>query len=377
MKNALLIFWRSLRRNWRQFLLYSVGVSLSVASVLLVGSLSQLAFSSVDRELDSVIFNGVEICLDSLSPANADDLVHTAARKSHADAMPYASLTAQVGETVCAVSGVDTVAEQMYSLTMKKGAFFTRADIDRRSRVCVIGETMAHELSPHSSCVGNVLMLTVNGVTEPFRIAGVCGSGYIERFSDVLDEKVYIPYTVAQQLQGASFSAVYQVEMESSDGFLRFLDECVGPSGYQLTDLSAQRQQLDRVFDTVTTVLSLLTGVSVVVAVVNMLVITWIHVKNSYKEIGLKKSLGASRWDILLEYVTESVGIACIGSVLGVSVNLVFCLVMNLTGHAVGYGAVRTAWVVLAVTGLSALFGLIPSYMASRLQPIDTIRKNG
>ena len=56
--------------------------------------------------------------------------------------------------------------------------------------------------------------------------------------------------------------------------------------------------------------------------------------------------------------------------------NLLFCLVLNLTGNVIEYGGVRVVAVAAAVTVLSAVFGLIPSCMAARLQPIDTLRSS-
>ncbi len=377
MKKAILIFRRSLRVNLRRYLLYSVGIALSVASVLSVGTLSEMAFSSIDKELDRVIFNGVEVRFSSMTVANAAELVSSVALESKSYVMPCSTMGAQVGEDIYSVSGVDEKAEQFYSLKMSQGEFLTLENISSKDRVCVIGKTLADKLSADASCVGNMLQLTINGIAEPFRVIGIYSSGYMDKLADVLGETIYIPHTVAEQLQGIGYTASFQIGKDDSDRFLRFLDEKVTDKGYTVVDLTTQRKQLDGVFNTVTTVLSLITGVSIVVASFNMLVITWIHVKNSYKEIGLKKSLGASRLDILMEYVVEAVGIAWIGTLLGVAVNLLFCLVLNMTGNVVEYGAGRVAAVAVAVTVLSAVFGLVPSGMAARMQPIDTLRSNG
>ena len=376
MRKALLIFSRSLRVNFRRYLLYSIGVALSVASVLSVGTLSEMAFSSIDKELDRVIFNGVEVSFSNLSSVNAAELVRSVASESNTLAMPFSSMTTVVDETVYTVSGVDQNARQFYSLKVSKGRFLTLENVESADRVCVIGKTLADKLSPDTSCVGNMLQLTVNGITEPFRIVGIYSSGYMDKLADVLGETIYIPNTVAEQIMGTSYVTSYQVGKDDSDRFLRLLNEKVTEKGYISVDLTAQRKQLDGVFNTVTTVLSLITGVSIIVAAFNMLVITWIHIKNNYKEIGLKKSLGASRLDILLEYVVEAVGIAWIGTALGVVFNLLFCLVLNLTGNVIEYGGVRVVAVAAAVTVLSAVFGLIPSCMAARLQPIDTLRSS-
>ncbi len=376
MRKALLIFSRSLRVNFRRYLLYSIGVALSVASVLSVGTLSEMAFSSIDKELDRVIFNGVEVSFSNLSSVNAAELVRSVASESNTLAMPFSSMTTVVDETVYTVSGVDQNARQFYSLKVSKGRFLTLENVESADRVCVIGKTLADKLSPDTSCIGNMLQLTVNGITEPFRIVGIYSSGYMDKLADVLGETIYIPNTVAEQIMGTSYVTSYQVGKDDSDRFLRLLNEKVTEKGYTSVDLTAQRKQLDGVFNTVTTVLSLITGVSIIVAAFNMLVITWIHIKNNYKEIGLKKSLGASRLDILLEYVVEAVGIAWIGTALGVVFNLLFCLVLNLTGNVIEYGGVRVVAVAVAVTVLSAVFGLIPSCMAARLQPIDTLRSS-
>lgn len=376
MRKALLIFSRSLRVNFRRYLLYSIGVALSVASVLSVGTLSEMAFSSIDKELDRVIFNGVEVSFSNLSAVNAAELVRSVASESNTLAMPFSSMTTVVDETVYTVSGVDQNARQFYSLKVSKGRFLTLENVESADRVCVIGKMLADKLSPDTSCVGNMLQLTVNGITEPFRIVGIYSSGYMDKLADVLGETIYIPNTVAEQIMGTSYVTSYQVGKDDSDRFLRLLNEKVTEKGYTSVDLTAQRKQLDGVFNTVTTVLSLITGVSIIVAAFNMLVITWIHIKNNYKEIGLKKSLGASRLDILLEYVVEAVGIAWIGTALGVVFNLLFCLVLNLTGNVIEYGGVRVVTVAAAVTVLSAVFGLIPSCMAARLQPIDTLRSS-
>ncbi len=376
MRKAILIFRRSLKVNLKRYLLYSAGVALSVASVLLVGTLSNMAFSSIERELDRVVFNGVEIKMDTFSSANTAELISSVAKQSGSYAMPCSNITAMHDQTVCTVWGVDSRAQSLYSLNVVQGRFFTLRNVNRRERVCVIGKALANSLSSNGSCIGNMLHLNVSGISEPFRIVGIYSSGYIDKFTDVLGESVYIPHTVAEDLLGVNYSASYQVAHNDADNFLRVLNERVGELSYTAVDMTLQRQQLNGVFNTITNVLSLITGVSVVVAAFNMLVITWIHVKSSYKEIGLKKSLGASKYDILLEYIVESIGIAWIGVAIGVGINLLFCLVMNFAGNAVEFGVWRIVGVATAVTVLSALFGLVPSCIAARLQPIDTLRSS-
>ena len=356
-------------------LLFSVGVALSAATILTVTLLTELASSSVEGELDRVLLNGVQVKAVGLPAPALADAVRDAAASLRYEPMPVCMAAGAAQGRECAVWGVGSCGADRFSLRFCDGRFFDRREEDAAARVCVIAEGTANALFGTTRVVGAPLRLSLCGVEEIFRIVGVYADGAAARMGYSTAETVYLPYTVLQA-GGRVETAYWLAAQQGLQGAVVRLRERLGKA-CQLTDHTGQRAQIRHAFDLVTGILTLISSVSLVVAAFSLLVITRIRILGHVREIGLKKSIGASNADLLWEYVFEGAGIALIGSLIGTALTGVLCLMLRWSGYEVVFPWTTATAVTLASMCLSALFCLIPAGWVARLPPAQTLRRDG
>jgi len=124
-----------------------------------------------------------------------------------------------------------------------------------------------------------------------------------------------------------------------------------------------------------TVFLATIAGISLVVGGIGIMNIMFVTVKERTKEIGLRKALGATKNDILLQFLAESITVTMLGGLIGTGLGILLTYIFTQVA-GVGF-AINTSSIVLAV-GVSALIGLLfgsyPAWQAAQLDPIVSLR---
>ncbi len=375
MIKGLILFSKSIKYGYKNMLLYSVSIGMSVALVLAVRTLSQIAFNTIDSELDAVMFNGLDVNLTEFVIDDIDPTVQSISEKTNNCAGYLAYTGGLADDEKTQIFGVDTESAQMLNYKMVYGSDFSLSDIDSFNRVCIVSTQFAEKVYKTSSCVGRPIRISIGEMSDTFSIIGVYESGYISSAVDYSLDKIYVPVSlVGRMAPDLTANSLLVKSSDTLDAFLRELDQTIGLSNVVVTDLSEQRAAITKIFDTVSIILDIITWLSIIIAVFSLFVIMLINVKQSFKEIGLKKSLGASSADILCEYAVRSVLIALIGTVGGTVFNALLCVALSLAGFSAKFELGNIALTSALVLALAAVFGLIPAIKASRYNPIDTLR---
>ena len=125
----------------------------------------------------------------------------------------------------------------------------------------------------------------------------------------------------------------------------------------------------------VTIVLSAIAAVSLVVAGLGIMTVMIVSVNERTREIGIKKSIGATRRTILLEFLIEAFTISLIGSIMGVAAGLALVWAgCALIGVAMSVNPALIAVSVALTVGIGVVFGVYPATVAARLRPVDALR---
>jgi putative ABC transport system permease protein len=284
--------------------------------------------------------------------------------------------------------------EYVRSYKVATGRFITEDDMTRSSLNVVLGAKVAEDLfDTAEKAVGQKvrlsfgpfsLNLTVVGVMEKRGASGSDDDGQILIPLTSFQAKVpFVRSPTGEQNVGQIIVKVtkdskidetkgdiYQVLLERHDYTEDFTVETQ-------EDLTATARQVSR---TLTILLGAIAGISLVVGGIGIMNIMLVSVTERTREIGIRKAVGASRGNILLQFVIEAVIVTLVGGAVGVIVGVAAAKIAN--GQDFGTGSPVTTIVtplsIFVAFGVSVMiglfFGIYPAFRASRLDPIEALR---
>ncbi|MBR5157622.1 MAG: ABC transporter permease [Clostridia bacterium] len=275
------------------------------------------------------------------------------------------------------VTGVNEYYKDVKNSEVETGRFISYMDVEARQRNCVVGTFIVNELFGGADPLGQTLK--INGYN--FQIVGVLKetNGGEE---DTNDDIVLIPYTVAQKLSRMSFISSYNFSAKDKDcvqdvvdllnAFL--LDIFSNSNAYTVFNQSEALEQVNELTGTMTMVLVGVAGISLLVGGIGIMNIMLVSVTERTREIGIRKSLGATPWDIMSQFVVEAITTGAIGGVMGIILGIAASYAATLLDMtvAISLGAIVIAFSVSVIIGVT--FGYFPAKKASKLNPIDALR---
>src|SRR4051812_3906411 len=270
--------------------------------------------------------------------------------------------------------------------TLKAGKMFTAADDEGRQRVAVIGNTVVNNLgvTTPEALVGEQVRIrgtqfTVVGVLAP--------KGAANAFQDP-DDQVLVPIQTARfRVNGSdrlqSISALAETEDKIPDAMAdiqRILRRQHrirqgAPDDFQIRNQSDILTTTQETTQVMTYLLSGIAAVSLLVGGIGIMNIMLVSVTERTREIGIRKALGATRWNILLQFLIEAVVLCCLGGVIGILFGSVGATLMSKTAGwntQISPGAVGLAFAFSAFVGVA--FGVWPARRAAVLDPIVALR---
>ncbi|MCB9246319.1 MAG: ABC transporter permease [Flavobacteriales bacterium] len=267
---------------------------------------------------------------------------------------------------------------------MVNGRYINDMDIERHRKICVIGDKIVNELLGGGKALGE--WITLNGV--PFQIVGT----FVDEGSEGENAYIYIPISTAQLTFGGSNTVdqlIFTVNTESLEESQQIANEVrsylsqvhlFDPADPRAMHIRNNFENFKRISDVLDLMklffwlIGVLTIVAGIVGVSNIMIIT---VKERTKEIGIRKSLGATPASIVMMVMQESVFITALFGYLGLFFGIFLLeLVSKLlpdtgavfTNPTVDFGTAVTALILLIFAGTAA--GLAPALKAARIKPV-------
>ncbi|HMB30031.1 MAG TPA: ABC transporter permease, partial [Blastocatellia bacterium] len=283
-----------------------------------------------------------------------------------------------------AVFGVSANWLDLRGDEVAEGSFMTRDDLQSLARVAVIGVDVKSALFLDESPLGKTIRIG----EVPFQIKGVLTSRGAGPAGGSLDNLILIPVTTAsRRLFNRDFLTMLIAQLndpERSDAAIRkittLLRERHHLAASALDDFTITSPQaaLTRVTQVGSTLSKTLTGVAFIAMLIGGIVIMslmLIAVSERRKEIGVRRSVGASRQDILLQFVLEAGAISTLGGLIGVAIGLGGTRVvtqLQKLPSVVAWDALVLS--VLLSFALGLVFGLYPAWKAANVDPIAALR---
>lgn len=264
------------------------------------------------------------------------------------------------------------------NLKAKYGNIFTKTEVEKRSKIAVIGPKIAAKLFGSEEAALGKLIKADN---QNFKVQGVLESKGGGGFGGPdLDSFVYMPHTTAQVFNpDKKFYAI--IVKSKSDVSIATAKEEIKTTllkRYKEDDFSVIDQAellgaIEGIFGMLNTVLVAIAAVSLVVGGIGIMNIMYVTVTERIKEIGIRRALGARTSDILLQFLVESVALSILGGLMGLG--LAYLIVFFIQSVFPAYIDLNSVVLALGVsTVIGVVFGVFPAKKAADLSPIDAIR---
>ena len=282
------------------------------------------------------------------------------------------------------IIGVTASMVEIEDKTINPGRFFMDAEVERSGKICVIGADIQEKFFPNQNPIGQTIK--VRGI--PLQIVGMeekRGSF----FGDSMDRNIYIPITLHNQIFNrtgglqihgkAENSEIFKEAIENARLVLRNKRQLVGSEedNFSVVNTDEFNSQMEQFTNAIAVVVMPITFITLVVGGIVVMNIMLVSVTERTFEVGLRKAIGATRKQIMLQFLIESALLCVVGGILGL---ILAAGATQLVGALLEMTMTITVFYMALSVGISSLIGILaglyPAWKAAKLDPIVALTKN-
>ncbi|MBQ9015894.1 MAG: ABC transporter permease [Firmicutes bacterium] len=376
--------YRNIKDNRLRSALTILGLVIGIASVIILVGIGNGAANSVKDQVASLGADIVTVNISDSDSGLSQEETEGLEELSLVDsATPYQTLSASLssGGEVSEQAGVVAAGEEYVSLmgyTIASGRDISKIDVDNYTKVCVIGSDVAEEFWGASDAVGHTIRIDGDSYT----VIGVLESTGSSMGNNV-DQMCLLPVTTAKYLGADSGVCSLYVKAVSEDSASEAAAQIesylgricgIGEDYYDVSTQSMMLDAMDDINNTLSLLLGGIAGISLLVGGIGVMNVMLVSVTERTREIGIRKSLGARRKDILVQFLMEALVLSIAGGVIGIVCGFTGGQIAVLAGasFAPGVQMVVLAFAVSVAVGL--VFGILPARRAAGLRPVEALR---
>jgi putative ABC transport system permease protein len=282
--------------------------------------------------------------------------------------------------------GVTQFYEFVHSQSVANGRFISEVELDHRSNVCVLGVDVLKALFPFENALDREIKINGNS----FRVIGVM-EPQGNFFGQSRDNSIFIPITTFDKyypdipapqvvffiiVRPRSRATVKTAVDEMTDILRRRRRVPSGaPNNFGISSQDSLLDIYNQLTGATALVLTAVSFVALMIGGIGVMNIMLVSVTERTKEIGIRKAVGATRGNILAQFLIEAVVLTAIGGMIGLVIGEIGSLLMNKYSPLPAFVPI---WAIVVGVGISAaigiVFGLWPAWKAARLDPIEALR---
>ncbi|OMD58665.1 ABC transporter permease [Paenibacillus odorifer] len=363
-----------------------LGIIIGVSSVIILVSVGQGTTSQITEQLNGLGTNQLTVNITGRGATTSltyEEALALGDIEGIANVAPVISGNAtaknKTDNVSVTVEGITPSYEEVKDFHVQAGRFLLDIDNEYRQKVALIGSGTAEDLFGTDNPVGQKVQL--NGIS--YKIVGLLetkGSS----LSGSNDDIILIPISTAErQLKSkgvrsitikttsADTVAAAKEKLESTlDAKFNYAD-----NAFSVFDSQEMLETVNSTTDTLSMALAGIAGISLFVGGIGIMNIMIVSVNERTREIGIRKAIGAKKFDILAQFMIESIVLSGLGGVLGVGIGVAGSWLLG------KYSAltVSIAWDMVLISFIFSLligviFGMMPANKAARLRPIHALR---
>jgi putative ABC transport system permease protein len=269
--------------------------------------------------------------------------------------------------------------------TIAKGSSWNESDEILKTKVCIIGQTVAASLFGSEDAVGRTIRIG----HSPYAVVGVLAARGTSPFGDDQDDRVMMPIgsfrarvmhtspgRTDQLIVSAASNQTVNRAKAQIESILRQRHHVEpGREDFEVGSQADMRATTERIMSTLSALLLSVAGVSLLVGGIGVMNIMLVSVAERTREIGIRMSIGARERDILLQFLVEAIALTMIGGVLGILAGSGITLAIGrVLSSAMAPSAKALGVAVAASIAIGTFFGFLPAWRAAKLDPIAALR---
>lgn len=390
----------SIKSNKMRSFLTMLGIIIGIMSVITIATIGDSVKSTFNRFVSGFGKNRIMIYvnwtlldsgqlgenayftqddIDTLKEKFKDKITYIAPESYYRD-------TVKNGKNQLSVSivGVDCVPiKEVTSSKLIYGRELNQSDLAGRKKVVLIEKSDAGTLFGKENAVGEKINVTLHDTPMTFSVVGV-----YEKETTIFDKlnndrpNIYIPYTSADSPR----SYIYGIDLKLNDGcdakkdgekILSYIARLkkTDKESYQLNTIEEAGGMITGMLSTLSLGLGAIAAISLLVGGIGIMNIMLVSVTERTKEIGIRKSIGARKKDILTQFLIESVILSGMGGLIGTCLGIGISLLASSLMHIDATVSIKSIIIAVGFSSVvGVFFGLYPANKAAKLNPIDALR---
>ena len=282
------------------------------------------------------------------------------------------------------VQGITPEYMAIRSLMVGSGSFISQQDMNSRNRVAVLGATVVENLFGEMNPTGQNVRIN----NTPYQVIGVLDSKGQSSMGQDQDDIVMVPLTTAQErLLGITYLNSISIQVSKMDEMDQVQDQITTllrqrhritgdkQDDFTVRNLTSIMEMATETTGTITLLLGSIAAISLLVGGIGIMNIMMVSVTERTREIGIRKALGATYQDIMLQFLLESIVIGVLGGTCGIILGVAAAFAIS------AFGSLNTVISPLPIfvsfgfsVAVGLFFGIYPARKAALLDPIEALR---